>query len=461
MTVLDSPRRDKDEFQADRDPTGLSLPTGKSTYSGTDAGDPAVRNYLSSIRSIPVLDREQTKALSLSVAEGEAQFRDAMNRVPAVAIRVLQMWNQRKAEARNTGLLAHGYHGDVQHEWGKEIDRALGALEELSGVRQEPKLERVVERLEERVNDVVAQLEQCPILLELYIEIYKELESLVAAPGTSASRRGLLELGLSTRTSQRYLEAAGRAQEEREQARQTFSFHNLKLVVKVAKGFRGLGLPFLDLIQEGNCGLIRAVEKFDASRGFTFSTYAVWWIEQAIIRSIQSQSRTIRTPSHLFQQRRHFEMAGDKLRAQCSDEPNSVDIAEAVGIEANEVERVTLALKPLQSLDVRVSEDGLVCLGDLVEAEVVEEPGQRSDVKRIAASLSDGLRLLPDRERQVLELRFGLLDEEELTLRETGARIGISKERVRQIQVIGLRRLREMVEIEGLASYLDQCHDAA
>ena len=461
MTMFDHVDQGKQKIQPNQDHTRSAAPRAASSSTGTEVGDPALRNYLSSIRAIPVLDREETKVLAVAVGEGEREFRDAMNQLPAVAIRILALWNQRRSEGRNTALLAHGYHGDVKHDWAKEIDGAIGALEELGGGREELGAAHVVKRFEASLDRVVTHLDECPILLELYIEIHQELEALVAERRTHANRQSLRELGLSTRSSQKILVRAGNALKEREEARQTFSFHNLKLVVKVAKGFRGLGLPFLDLIQEGNCGLIRAVEKFDASRGFTFSTYAVWWIEQSIIRSIQTQSRTIRTPSHLFQQRRHFEMAGDKLRAQSSDEPNSVDIAEAIGLEATEVERITLALKPLQSLDVPVSEDGLVSLGDLVEAEVIEEPGKRSDTNRIAASLSDGLRLLPERERQVLELRFGLIDEEELTLRETGARIGISRERVRQIQAIGLRRLREMTEIEGLASYLDQCHDAA
>jgi len=425
------------------------------------AGDPGLRLYLSLIREIPVLSREATAELADRVADGERRFRAAMNRIPAAALRVLALWNERKRDGRNTGLLAHGYHGNVQHDWASDIDRSLGGLENVmagQGILGSPV---PVGEFIELDDQGVACLEECPVLIELYIEIYKELGECSESAPKGSSRESNRELGLHHPKGRRYLSEAGAALEDREQARQEFSLHNLKLVVKVAKRFRGSGLPFLDLIQEGNCGLMRAVEKFDHTRGFAFSTYAVWWIEQSIIRSVQSQSRTIRTPSHVFQQRREFEVAHTKLRAIRSEEPGPADIGEELSIEPDEVERIESALTPIQSLDAPISEDGLVSLGDLMTAEGVDELGEERDAEHISGCLADGLRSLSSREREIIEMRFGLRDDEELTLRETGARMGLSRERVRQIQKDALRRLRELSQIDELGSYLEACHDAA
>ena len=425
------------------------------------AGDPGLRLYLSLIREIPVLSREATAELADRVADGERRFRAAMNRIPAVALRVLALWNERKRDGRNTGLLAHGYHGNVQHDWANDVDRALGGLETAMAEQGILASQISVGEISELDDQGVACLEDCPVLIELYIEIYRELDKSLDPSHKGSSLESKRELGLQHPKSRRDLTQAGDALEDREQARQEFSLHNLKLVVKVAKRFRGSGLPFLDLIQEGNCGLMRAVEKFDHTRGFAFSTYAVWWIEQSIIRSVQSQSRTIRTPSHVFQQRRDFEAAHTRLRALRSEEPGSADIGEALSIEPDEVERIESALMPIQSLDAPISEDGLVSLGDLMRAESAEELGEERDVQHISGCLADGLRSLSSREREIIEMRFGLRDDEELTLRETGARMGLSRERVRQIQKDALGRLRELSQIEELGSYLEACDDAA
>ena len=426
-----------------------------------EQGDPALRLYLNLIRDVPVLSREETAVLSEKIAQGEADFRNAMNRIPAVALRLISMWEDRRKDGRNTGLLAHGYHGDVRYDWASDIDRSFRGLVKSTraqGLTCTDDLGSTKVEIDDRG---VGFLEQCPILLEIYIDIHREfVECLEGATGKGARKQRATN-GLSVPANRRYLEQATEALKEREAVRQEFSFHNLKLVVKVAKRFRGTGLPFLDLIQEGNCGLMRAVEKFDPSLGFAFSTYAVWWIEQSIIRSVQNQSRTIRTPSHIFQQRRDFEAVRQRLRAVRSEEPGAEEVGEALSMETDEVDRITAALRPVQSLDIPVSEDGMVTACDLLESEEVVDMGQSHDQLQISSRLYRGIGSLPDREREILEMRFGLRDGEQLTLRETGDRMGISRERVRQIQANALGRLRALSEIEGLASYVEACHDAA
>ena len=428
---------------------------------GQEQGDPALGLYLKLIRHAPVLSRDETAVLAHRVADGEARFRASMNRIPAVAFRLLSLWDERKEAGRNTGLLAHGYHGDVKHDWAADIDRAMRRLVKALAAQGLDSLEDVGPDEVEVADRGVALLDECPILLEHYIDVHRDLKEAQDVGKAKDRRLRLAEIGMADPSSLRHLAQATEALEEREQVRQEFAFHNLKLVVKVAKRFRGTGLPFLDLIQEGNLGLMRAVEKFDPSLGFAFSTYAVWWIEQSIIRSVQNQSRTIRTPSHIFQQRRDFETASQRLRALRGDEPDAVDLGEALSMETEEVERVTAALMPIQSLDLPVSEDGMVSAGDLLEAEEGPEMGGAHDQVRVASSISQGLRSLPERERDILEMRFGLRDGEELTLRETGERMGISRERVRQIQAQALSRLRQLAEVDSLASYVEACSDAA
>ncbi len=427
--------------------------TGRSGHS--DSNDPALEMYLARIRHVPLLDRNQTTELAGEISEGEAAFRRAMNQIPAVALELLSIWHDRKSGGRNTALLAHGYHGNVKYDWASEIDGGLSKIDALLEEAGDLSPAEKAACLKANLDVVTRELEGAGILLEIYIDIHEDLQALLEQPKSVAVRQDLRDHGLNDRTMQRRLAQATTALSSRSAARQKFASHNLKLVVKVAKDFRGLGLSFLDLIQEGNRGLIRAVEKFDASRGFTFSTYAVWWIEQAIIRSLQNQSRTVRVPSHLFQERRRLESASEKLRVRKDQEPNLVEIANELGVESAEVERITSALKPVKSLDDPIGDDGQSSFGDLIQSEVVNDPGSHHDQRAISQILTRGLQALPQRERQILELRFGLKTDEGLTLHEIGERMGISRERVRQIESSALVLLKKRTDVAGLAGFLD------
>jgi RNA polymerase primary sigma factor len=224
-----------------------------------------------------------------------------------------------------------------------------------------------------------------------------------------------------------------------------FVWHNLKLVVSVAKDFRSSGLPFSDLIQEGNAGLIRAVEKFDWRRGHKFSTYAVWWIRQALIRAIQNHSRTIRLPSHQHDALRAYAQARARLRLEHEGEPTSEEIAEQMGISVAEVEEIASMAPEMVSLDAEVA--GRESLRPRRLEEVLSDPDAPSaldDIERLrlADQARRGLSRLDDRERSILTWRFGLDGGEEHTLQEIGEKLGLSRERARQLEARALAKLR-------------------
>jgi RNA polymerase primary sigma factor len=225
-------------------------------------------------------------------------------------------------------------------------------------------------------------------------------------------------------------------------ARQHLITANSRLVISIAKKYMGRGVPFLDLIQEGNIGLMRAAKKFEYKRGFKFSTYATWWIRQAITRAVADQARTIRVPVHMGDQISRMLRMQHQLKQKLSRDPSVEELAEALEVLPEKVEHMMQVSRHPLSLQMPIGEEEDEMLGDFIEDEEALSPDETAMNNILREHLEEVLGRLPPREVRILQLRYGLLDGQVLTLNEVGRRMGVTRERVRQIEAQALRRLR-------------------
>jgi len=239
-----------------------------------------------------------------------------------------------------------------------------------------------------------------------------------------------------------------------EDAKRKLSGGNLRLVVSIAKKYRNRGLSFLDIIQEGNTGLMRAVDKYEYRRGFKFSTYATWWIRQAVTRAIADQGRTIRVPVHMYEQINRLTRTSRQLVQELGRDPTTEEIAERLGVPPRKVEQIIRVSQRPLSLEMPVGEEEDSYLGDFIEDAEADSPTDSASQTMLRQVIDEIFESLTPREVRILQLRFGLVDGYSYTLEEVGKKFGVTRERIRQIEAQALGRLRHPSRSRKLRDYL-------
>lgn len=283
-----------------------------------------------------------------------------------------------------------------------------------------------------------------------------DLTSPIGLQAGDSVRMYLKEIGrVQLLTAEEEIELAKRIREGDEWAKQRLAEANLRLVVSIARKYTGRGLLFLDLIQEGNMGLMKAVEKFDHTKGFKFSTYATWWIRQAITRAIADQARTIRIPVHMVETINRLSRESRQLQTELGRDPTPEEIAEAMELPVEKVREILKISQEPVSLATPIGEEQDSSLVDFIEDVDSPAPTDEAAFQLLKEQLSEVLDTLTDREEGVLRLRYGLDDGRSRTLEEIGQVYGVTRERIRQIEAKALRKLRHPSRSKQLRDYLD------
>ena len=268
-----------------------------------------------------------------------------------------------------------------------------------------------------------------------------------SSDGDTAIKLYLREIGqVKLLTPEEEIKLAARIKKGDKKAREQMIKANLRLVVKIARDYEGIGLPLLDLISEGNIGLMKAVERFDPAKGGKLSTYGSWWIKQSIKRALGNQSKTIRLPVHLVDKISKMRRTAMRLQEELGREPNDEELGEELGISAARVAQMRMAAIRPASLDAPIGDEDSNNFAEVVQDEAADTPYEKLEEKTVTKMLQEMVKTLDHREATILRARFGLDGSPQKTLEEVGAKFGVTRERVRQIQNIALKKLRKMIE---------------
>ncbi len=433
-------------------------------------GEDPVRIYLKEIGKVPLLNAEKEVALGRRIEAGQVQLRGALGEVPMAVNRLLTLMDRvRRGDFPLDDLILLPDGGEPEPEQLKPIVATFGRIR---------RLEREIQRLQEALADkrrssatranynkwiaenraamrgLVEKLPLKPALVDEIVADSRRLVEQMRDLRTGKELRALeTQVGLRRKPLMAALSVIEKHDRVVRQAKKELMEANLRLVVSVAKRYLGSELGLLDLVQEGNIGLMKAVDRFQYRRGFKFSTYATWWIRQAITRAIADHSRTIRIPVHMVETLNRISRVNRMLVNEMGREPTPEELARRTGVPARKVRLILESSRKPLSLETPIGEDS--DLGDFLEDKTAESPNETLITQDLTTQVERALSTLSPKEKEILRLRFGIGEEGEHTLEEVGRRFSVTRERIRQIETKALRKLRHPLRGRALRAFVE------